>query len=79
MKLVPKSPLVYAVNQVVASGVKPVGRAVASPAEKVAVAPQKVVRTSYSMTKFLATGADRVSYSLNCKLLFYCFLYTFIT
>jgi hypothetical protein len=27
----------------------------------------------------LATGADRVSYSLNCKLLFYCFLYTFIT
>jgi len=63
---VPKSPLLYAATQVVANAAKPtIPKAVATHAEKLAVAPSKLVLTSYSMSKLLPTGADRVSFSIN--------------
>lgn len=48
-----------------ANAAKSVPRAVVSQAEKIAVSPQKLVLTSYTMSKLLPTGADRVSFSLN--------------
>jgi len=61
----PKSPLLYAVTQTVANGAKPVGKAVATKtAEKIVVAPQRLLRTSYAMSKLTPTGADRASFSL---------------
>ncbi|KAL8589997.1 Cytochrome b-c1 complex subunit Rieske, mitochondrial [Nucella lapillus] len=64
MMSVPKSPLVYAVNQVVANAAKPTGKVVTNKAEKIFVAPQKLAQTSYALSKLTPTGADRVSYSL---------------
>eukprot|EP00745_Piridium_sociabile_P039033 TRINITY_DN72183_c0_g3_i1.p1 TRINITY_DN72183_c0_g3~~TRINITY_DN72183_c0_g3_i1.p1 ORF type:complete len:269 (+),score=38.91 TRINITY_DN72183_c0_g3_i1:78-884(+) len=64
MMSVPKSPLVYAVNQVVANAAKPVGKSIVTKGEKVVVAPQKLAATSYALSKLTPTGADRVSYSL---------------
>jgi len=60
----PKSPLLYAVTQTVANLAKPVGQAVVTQTEKIVVAPQRLVQTSYAMSKLTPTGADRVSVSL---------------
>jgi len=64
MMSLPKSSLIYATTQVVANAAKPVPKAVVDNVSKVVVAPQKLVQTSYSMSKLVPTGADRVSFTL---------------
>lgn len=63
----PKSPITYAVSQMVAKVGKPVGKGIPIKDKKIVLPPQKMIATAYAMSKLTPTGADRVSVSLCCK------------
>lgn len=61
---VTKSPLLYAVSQVIAGGARPSVTALATKSEKIVVLPQQIAKSSYSLSKLIPSGTERISVSL---------------